>query len=156
MKNSKMPFLRRLMSLSLTVVLVLAIMAVPAFAGGKGKGNTNKGGGPGGGGGGNGDGSIAITQVAPYHYGDTIVFAVSTTTTDRPFVTVECFKSGARVYSNTVGHFQDWYDEWGVPDHVLASLAWNGGDADCTGTLWYQDSKYRKRTLTSMGFQVAG
>ena len=85
-----------------------------------------------------------------------MTFTVQTTKTDRPFVTVECFESGVRVYRNTVGIFQDWYDEWGEPDSVLASLAWAGGDADCVAELWYQDRKYRERSLASTGFQVFG
>lgn len=132
---------RTIVLLALTAALV-AVLAAPAGA--KGRPSPK------------GDSSITLDQAAPLHHGDTITFSVQTTTTDRPFVVLECFRDRALIYKSTVGMFQDWYDEWGVPDFPLASLAWSGGDADCNAELQYQDRKHRMRTLASMEFHVFG
>ena len=140
---------RRLAFVASYVLLVLALSATAFAAPG---GNPGK---PGGGNGG-GDSTITLDQPQPVYYGDVITFSVTTTKTDRPFVLLECYKGGALVYSSTVGLFQDWYDEWGIPDFQLESLAWNNGDANCTATAQYQDSKYKMRTLATMQLTVFG
>ena len=143
-------FRRTTMFVIAVAVLILA-MTVPVAA--------KRGGNGGGNGGGNkppkDDASIVLDQQAP-SYGDTVTFSISQTTTDRPFVHLQCYKSGRLVYDSTVGMFQEWYDEWGEPDFVLASLAWNGGNADCTSTLYYQNRRYRTIELASMRFGVTG
>jgi hypothetical protein len=92
----------------------------------------------------------------PTYYGDTATFTVETTTTDRPFVVLECFKGRSLVYESTAGMFQDRYDEWGVPNFPLESLAWGRGDADCVAELQYQDRKWRVRTLATIEFSILG
>jgi hypothetical protein len=132
--------IRRTIVLLALMAMLIAALAAPAVAKGRPKPKDNA--------------SITLEQAAPLHYGDTITFSVQTTTTDRPFVVLECFKGRTLVYKSTVGMFQDWYDEWGIPDFPLSSLAWNGGDADCVAELQYQNRRYRMITLASMEFHV--
>ena len=134
--------IRRTIVLLALMTMLITALAAPAAAKGRPKPKDNA--------------SITLDQAAPLHYGDTITFSVQTTTTERPFVVLECFKGRSLVYKSTVGMFQDWYDEWGVPDFPLASLAWGGGDADCVADLQYQNRKWRTITLASTEFRVFG
>jgi hypothetical protein len=125
------------------VVIALALALVPAAFAGKGK--------PGGGGGGGG-GTISLVMVTDANgngtpnYGDTVTFAVSTTATTQPFVTVNCFQNGTLVYQASNGIFAISLNQ----NFVLQTPAWQGGAADCTAYLQNWDSYSRHHTVTNL------
>lgn len=135
-------------------VLALSLALVPAaFAKGK----------PGGGGGGTtgGNGTISLVMVSDAdanglpNYGDTITFAVSTTATTQPYVTVNCYQGSTLVYQQSSGIF------WGSLNQMFVlggTTAWQGGGAaDCTAYLQNWDSYSKHHTVTnlaSMNFSV--
>jgi hypothetical protein len=134
-------------------VLVVSLALVPgALAGKPGSG--------GGGGGTTGGGTIALVMVndangngAP-NYGDTVTFAVSTTATTMPYVTVNCYQGGTLVYQASNGIFAISLNQ----NFVLGqTTAWQGGAATCTAYLqnWDSYSKHHSITnLASMNFSV--
>jgi hypothetical protein len=131
------------------VVLALSLALVPAAVA-KGK--------PGGGSGGSA-GTISLVTVSDANgdglpnYGDTITFAVSTTATTQPWVTVDCSQGGTLVYHASNGIFPISLNE----NFVLETPAWQGGAADCTAYLQNWDSYARHHTVTnlaSMSFSV--
>jgi hypothetical protein len=134
-------------------VLVVSLALVPgALAGKPGSG--------GGGGGTTGGGTIALVMVndangngAP-NYGDTVTFAVSTTATTMPYVTVNCYQGGTLVYQASNGIFAISLNQ----NFVLGqTAAWQGGAATCTAYLqnWDSYSKHHSITnLASMNFSV--
>jgi hypothetical protein len=131
------------------VVLALSLVLVPAALAGK----------PGGGGGGGG-GTIALVMVRDMNgngtpdYGDTVTFAVSTTATTMPYVTLNCYQGGTLVYQASNGIFA-------ISLNQLFNLggtdAWQGGAASCTATLQNWDSYGKHHSvanLASMSFSV--
>jgi hypothetical protein len=130
------------------VVLALSLVLVPAALAGK----------PGGGGG--GGGTIALVMVRDVSgngtpdYGDTITFAVSTTATTMPYVTLNCYQGGTLVYQASNGIFA-------ISLNQLFNLggtdAWQSGAANCTATLQNWDSYGKHHSvanLASMSFSV--
>jgi hypothetical protein len=97
---------------------------------------------------------FVIDQAAPIVHGQTITFTVETTEADRPFSKVNCYRGGVHVYSSSAGHFDDYNHYFGEPDHLLASLNWPSGDADCTASLEYMAKNGRMRTITAFDFHV--
>jgi hypothetical protein len=135
-------------------VLALSLALVPAALAGKGK--------PGGGGGTSGGtgGTIALVMVKDVNgngtpdYGDTVTFAVSTTATTMPYVTLNCYQGGTLVYQASNGIFA-------ISLNQLFNLggtdAWQGGAASCTATLQNWDSYGKHHSvanLASMSFSV--
>lgn len=115
--------------------------------------------GSGGSGGGTG-GTIALVMVtdanangAP-NYGDTVTFAVSTTATTMPYVTVNCYQGGTLVYQQSDGIFAISLNQ----NFMLGgTTAWQSGPASCTAYLqnWDSYSKHHSITnLASMNFSV--
>lgn len=92
-----------------------------------------------------------LDQEAPAQ-GDTITFTVETTA-ERPFSKVNCYRDGFLIYHSSAGHFDDYYLYFGEPSHLLASLNWVSGAADCTASLEYY-AKGRMRTITTFDFHV--
>lgn len=88
--------------------------------------------------------------------GDTITFTVQTDSSDRPFSKVNCYRDGFHIYSSSAGHFDDYYYYFGAPDHLLASLNWLSGPADCVASLEYMTNSGRMRTLVEFDFYVTG
>ena len=138
--------------LVVTGVALLALLLIPAtFAA---KGGNGGGGKPSGG----GDGTISLvllnsTDGLP-HYGQQVTFAVSTTATSYPYVTLKCSKNGSLVYQASKGIFPT---SLGQLFTLGPTPSWQGGDADCTATLedWDSYSKNGKKTpLVSMTFHV--
>lgn len=134
------------------VVLALSLAFVPAALAGKG-------GKPGGGGGGSG-GTIALVMVQDANgngspdYGDTVTFAVSTSATTQPFVTVNCYQAGQLVYQASNGIFAISLNQLFV---LGGTTAWQGGAASCTAYLQNWDSYAKHHTVTnlaSMTFSV--
>jgi len=133
-------------------VLAVSLALVPVALAGK----------PGGGGGGGGTGgTISLVMVNDLNgngtpnYGDTVTFAVSTSSTTQPYVTVKCYQGSTLVYQQSAGIFAISLNQ----NFVLGqTTAWQGGGAaTCTGTLqnWSSYSKHGSVTnLASMNFNV--
>lgn len=137
---------------AMIAILIVGLIAVPVLAAKGGNG----GGGKGGGKPVSGTSSITLVMVdgtgtEPTH-GDTITFSVSTTETDRPFVSVNCYQAGTWVYSASVGFFPDY--PW-AQEFVLASTSWPSGAADCTAELYTSKDGRRTTTLATLDFSVA-
>ena len=115
-----------------SLVTLLALALVPTALAGKG----------GHGGGGtttSGTSSISapnmVTDVgsAGLSYGDSVVFTVSTTATNQPYVNVQCFQNGVLVMNSWNGYFADALNtSW---NFGLGSPAWQNGAAKCTAYL---------------------
>jgi hypothetical protein len=143
----KLPSLRFVLPAAIAV-LILAV-APTAFAG--------KGGGGGGkrGGGSTGSGSLSLvllnsTDNLP-HEGQDVTFNISTTATDRPFVTLNCSVGGTWVYSANVGYFADY--PW-PQRFTLSNGWWTSGPADCTATLYMSKDGTKSTTLATLSFHV--
>lgn len=156
MKTRKMPAGR----VALTAAfVVLALALVPAALAGKGTGG---GGGKGGGGGSTGStGGSSSIALAPLvydangnglpNYGDVVVFSVSTTATDQPYVNLQCSQNGVQVLNSWNGYFAAALNSsW---NFGLGSGAWQGGAADCTAYLEKATSKGWSK-LASTSFHV--
>src|SRR5215210_539379 len=84
------------------------------------------------------------------HYGQTVTFTVSTTS-DRPYVSVNCYQGGAWVYAASAGFFPDY--PWSR-NFILAATSWPGGAADCTAALYTTTDGIRITTLATLAFHV--
>jgi hypothetical protein len=130
--------------LALAAALVVVLALVPAaFAG--------KGGKPG-----NGTSGDSVTlamldaRAAEPHWGDQVTFVVSSTTTTRPFVGLNCSQGGTLVYSLSRGFYADSTST----GYTLSSSYWTGGAADCTATLYYFSSNGKEVVLATTSFAV--
>jgi len=148
--------------LAVLSLAVLALALVPAAGlaakgGGGGKGGNGGGGKPGGGGGTTGGGTIDLVLLSSTdgvaHYGQRVTFAVSTTATPYPYVTVNCSKNGQNVYHASKGIFST---SLGQVFTLGPTPSWSGGDADCTADLENWDSYPSTQRLNSMSFHVYG
>jgi hypothetical protein len=134
-------------------VLAISLAFVPSALAGK------HGGGGGGTTGGTG-GTISLVMVNDVNgdglpnYMDTVTFAVSTTATTMPWVTVDCYQGGTLVYQASNGIFYTSLNQLFV---LGETTAWQGGAADCTAYLQDWDSYAKHHTVTnlaSMSFSV--
>ncbi|HET9287995.1 MAG TPA: hypothetical protein VFO26_10580 [Gaiella sp.] len=81
-----------------------------------------------------------------------MTFTVSTTATDRPYVSLNCYQNGVWVYSDSAGFFPDY--PWSQ-NFTLATLStWTSGTGDCTATLYTTKDGRRSTTLATLGFHV--
>lgn len=128
--------------------LVIALALVPAALAGK----------PSRGSGGSG-GTIALVMVSDANgdglpnVWDKVTFAVSTTATTQPWVTVDCYQGGTLVYQASNGIFSTSLNQI----FTLASNSWSSGAASCTAYLQNWDSYSKHHTITnlaSMNFTV--
>ena len=135
------------------VVLVLSLALVPGALAGKG-------GGGGSGGGTTSGGTIALVMVSDANgnglpnFGDKVTFAVSTTATSMPWVTLDCYVNGVWVYKTSNGIFPTSLQQV----FTLSSSAWTSGAGSCTAYLQDWDSYSKHGTITnlaSMSFQVS-
>jgi hypothetical protein len=133
------------------LALVISLALVPAALAGKGKPPT-------GGGGGSTSGSISLVMVHDLNgnglpnVGDTITFAVSTSATSSPYVTVNCFQNGTLVYTQSSGIFPASLNQLFI---LGGTTAWaNGGAASCTAYLQAWNGKGGFTNLNSMNFFV--
>jgi hypothetical protein len=131
------------------VVVVLVAGTALAAKGGNGNGHAGKNTG--------GSGSLALAMAydqnadgAP-NWDDKVTFNVSTTSTDKPWVNLNCYQNGAWVYTATVGFFPAY--PW-AQTFTLASTMWAGGAGSCTATLYMVTSNGRQSTLATLGFDV--
>ena len=85
-----------------------------------------------------------------------MTFAVSTTTTAYPWVTVKCFQNGGLVSQESNGIFPTSLDQ------IFAlgpTTNWQGGAASCTATLENWDAYSKHGTITplaSISFEAVG
>jgi hypothetical protein len=86
------------------------------------------------------------------NYGDTVTFNVTQSSTDKPYVSVNCSQDGAWVSSQTNGMFASY--TWGQ-NFTMASSSWTSGAADCTANLHYTSSRGKTVSLTDLAFTVA-
>lgn len=76
---------------------------------------------------------------------DTITFAVQTSSTTKPWVTVKCSQNGTLVYKESNGIFSTSLDQ----NFTLGpSTSWPSGAADCTATLENWDSYSKNGSIT--------
>ena len=98
------------------------------------------------------DNTITLVPEGVPHFGQTVTFAVQTTATPNPWVTLNCYQNGRQVYHlslamNYGGNFQ-----------LGPTPSWQSGGADCTATLEDWDeygSNGRITALASLPFTVA-
>jgi len=115
------------------------------------------GGKPGGGSTGGGGGTVSWVMVTDKNgdrvpsFADVITFAVQTTATTHPWVTLKCYQNGTLVSQDSNGIFSTSLDR----NFTLSSSLWTSGGASCTATLENWDS-YSKNgsisVLASMSF----
>ena len=128
---------------SLVALLVVGLIAGTAFAGKGGGGKQSRGGTM---------TLVVLDDDAIANYADSITFQVTTTATDRPFVSVKCYQ-GSLVYSASVGYFADY--PW-RQSFILSSSYWTGGEATCDARLYEMRSNGSTTTLGTMSFGVEG
>jgi hypothetical protein len=132
-----------LVAAALTLALSLSF-ATPAFAKG----------GHGGGGGGSGS-TVSLVLVDSVdgmaHTGQLVTFAVTTSATASPFVSLNCYQGGVWVYTASAGFFAAY--PWSK-NFTLSSTSWTGGDADCTARLYSSRDGTRTTTLATTSFHV--
>jgi hypothetical protein len=135
----------------LIALLIVGLIAGTAFAarGGNGGGHGGKNT--------SGSGSLALAMVydqdangAP-NWDDKVTFDVSTTSTDKPWVSLDCYQDGTWVSTMTVGFFDAY--PW-AQTFTLASTMWTGGAGNCSATLYMVASNGHQKTLATMGFDV--
>ena len=138
---------------------VLALALVPAAglaakggvqgAGGGGNGGGGK---PGGGGGTTSGGTIELVLLnstdGVAHVGQRVTFRVSTTATNYPWVTVNCYRDtdNALVYKASNGIFPTSLGQ----DFTLASNTWLSGSAHCTADLENWDAYSKRGAITKL------
>ena len=90
------------------------------------------------------------------NFGDTVTFAVHTTATAYPWVTVKCIQNGTLVGQGTVGIFAT---SVGRNFTLGPTSLWRSGTASCSATLENWDSYSRNGKITvlaSTSFPVGG
>lgn len=129
-------------------MVALALFGATAFAapGGKGKGNGH--GRLTAGGNGNGNHATITLDQADLHFGDQVTFTVSTSA-ERPWVKVQCYQAGERVYFQAHGMFEEYGFD---PVFTLGPTPmWMSGGADCVADLFKSSDG---RVLASTEFDV--
>ena len=132
--------------IALALVTVVAIVAGPATAGGRG----GKGGGKPSGGGGTISLVLLDSTDGLAHHGQHVTFNVSTTATDRPFVSLNCYQDGVWVYAASKGFFPDY--PWS--QNFTLSNDWFTSEGDCSARLYMMKDGSRSTTLATLDFHV--
>lgn len=91
------------------------------------------------------DGPDAVAN----HY-EHVTFAISQSSTDRPFVGIRCTQNGALMYDTYIGFFPEALGEqWATLD----SLPWDGAmAADCTARLFAYDRRGNQVVMATTDF----
>lgn len=113
--------------LPLIAIVAMLVAAAPALAGGKKAG------------------SIHLAESNPYSVGQSVTFDTTTANVTQPWVTARCYQDGEIVYAESHAP--------GGTFTVGPTSRWQGGDADCTATLWYQH-RQKQRVLDTIDFLV--
>jgi hypothetical protein len=96
--------------------------------------------------------TASATATSAPRWSDQVTFDVSTTATDRPYVTLNCYQNGVWVYAAGAGFWSGY--AYGKVFN-LAANSWSGGAADCTATLGALNlDGTRFRELASTSFHV--
>jgi len=85
------------------------------------------------------------------HNGQLVTFAVATSATASPFVSLNCYQGSVWVYTASAGFFAAY--PWSQ-NFTLSSMYWSGGDADCTARLYSSKDGTRTTTLATTSFHV--
>ncbi len=85
------------------------------------------------------------------HQGQEVTFNVSTTSTDRPYVSLNCYQGSDWIYAASAGFFPDY--PWSR-NFTLATTSWTSGAADCKAVLYKTKDGSRTTTLASLEFHV--
>lgn len=101
---------------------------------------------------------VPVTDVLPTgtSFGDMVTFAVSTTATAYPYVTVKCVQNGSVVLNQSKGIFPT---SLGQNFALGPTLLWRSGGADCTATLEDRDNYSKNGSITALAsitFYAAG
>ena len=84
--------------------------------------------------------------------GDNVSFDVQTSATDRPYILLNCYRSGEWIYAS-----QGFYSASNPPVFTLSSSAWTSGGANCTARLGKLNPDGTRFTdLASTDFSVSG
>ena len=84
------------------------------------------------------------------HFGQVVTFNVATSAA-YPYVTLNCYKDGAWVYTLTAGFYAAYpFTRY----YSLGSSSWTSGAADCTADLHYSTSNGSKVTLATLNMHV--
>ncbi|MGH9273337.1 MAG: hypothetical protein ACRDZU_01715 [Acidimicrobiales bacterium] len=139
----------RILTLVAAGMATVCLLVAPASAG---KPTSNGGGGKPGGGGSTSTLSLVLLDSADGvpNYGEHATFEVSTTATARPFVQLDCYQGGTRVYGMSAGFFADYPF---TTTYTLRGTAWTGGAADCDARLYYS-SNNKTVVLKTLNFVV--
>jgi len=133
---------------SLIALLTVGLIAGTAFAG-KGGQSTK--------GGGKSTGTLSPVVLdgadAVANHGERLTFDVTTSATDRPFVSLWCWQGTNGVYNKSIGIFESYlFDPW----FTLDSTYWaDGAEANCTARLYYYDKRGNQKLLTTLDLMVA-
>jgi hypothetical protein len=92
----------------------------------------------------------AESNQVPNH-GDVVSFIVSTSATDRPFVSLNCYQGTSWVDSASVGYFSAY--PW-AQEFKLSSASWGDGAASCTARLYLSKDGSRTTTLATLAVAV--
>ena len=107
-------------------------------------------GGPGG-----GSSSVSLVLVdstdGVAHTAQQVTFAVTTTATASPFVSLNCYQNAVWVYTASAGFFAAY--PWSR-NFTLSSTAWMSGEADCTARLYSTKTGTKTTTLATTSFHV--
>jgi hypothetical protein len=144
-------FLGAVTEAGLITLLMFGLIAGTALAGGggNGRGSGQSGGGD--------KGSLALVMLQDTNgdglpnYSETVTFTVTTTATDKPYVSVRCYQDSAFVYDGWAGFF---VGAWFGQTFTLSSTSWSSGGADCTARLVMWGNNGRERTLAQQSFRV--
>jgi len=132
--------------IAVALVAVVAIVAGPATAGGRGGGKGKPSGG--------GSSSLSLVLLNSTDglalHGQDVTFDVSTTATDRPFVSLNCDQDGVWVYSASAGFFPDY--PWSTA--FTLSNDWFTSAGDCKARLYMTKDGSRSTTLATLDFHV--
>jgi hypothetical protein len=146
--------LAALLEAGIIAFILAALVVAPALAAKGGNGGSGKGPDKAGG---YGSSSLELVYLddsdgnqVPNH-GDTVGFVVSTSATDRPFVSLNCYQGNAWVYSASVGYFAayPWSQQF-----VLSAASWPEGAASCMARLYLSKDGSRTTTLATLAVAV--
>ncbi len=86
------------------------------------------------------------------HWGQSLTFNVSTSSTSEPNVSLNCYQNGSLVFGAVAGFYPS-YPWPGSQIFILSSPTWTSGPATCTAALYYFSGR-KTVTLTTMNLEV--
>ena len=131
---------RRVAAVVATSACVLLLSGGPAGAGGRTTGSSSL-------------KLVALdsTDGVP-HWGQQVTFEVTTTATDRPQVSLNCYQGSTHVYTMFTGYWPEYKWPW-TQIMTLKSDVWTGGAADCVAEMYYSSGR-KTVTGATLSFHV--